>query len=88
MSESSVFHGDECTVTVNLRPIIWRAFEVDATKFLIAHAHPSGDNSPSRSDLAVTRMMAWLAGHLGIQLMDHLIYGAADWFSFRRAGLL
>lgn len=69
-------------------PIIWRAFEVDATKLLIAHNHPSGDNSPSRSDLAVTRMMAWLAGHLGIQLMDHLIYGAADWFSFRRAGLL
>jgi len=36
-------------------PIIWRAFEVDATKLLIAHDHPSGDNSPSRSDLAVTR---------------------------------
>jgi len=53
--ESAVFHGDECAVTVNLRPIIWRAFEVDATKLLIAHDHPSGDNSPSRSDLAVTR---------------------------------
>jgi len=35
--ESAVFHGDECAVTVNLRPIIWRAFEVDATKLLIAH---------------------------------------------------
>ena len=39
--ESAVFHGDECAVTVNLRPIIWRPFEVDATKLLIAHNTPA-----------------------------------------------
>lgn len=81
-------HGDERSVPINARTIIWRALENDASSVLIAHNHPSGNPQPSDDDLHATKLLVTITEPLNIKLVDHLIYGAGNWFSFRAAGLL
>ena len=52
------------------------------------HNHPSGDPQPSRADIDMTQEVVRAAATLGLVVYDHVIVGAADTFSFRRAGLL
>ncbi|MGE0033378.1 MAG: JAB domain-containing protein, partial [Pseudothermotoga sp.] len=48
--------------------------------------HPSGDPSPSRDDERVTLSMAEAGKILGIKLVDHVIVGRDNYYSFRAAG--
>jgi DNA repair protein RadC len=80
--------GFEDGVDVNLRSIMWRALENDAANLMLAHNHPSGIAQPSQADHSATHRLAVTAKGLGIGIVDHLIHGAGNWFSFRRAGLL
>ena len=52
------------------------------------HNHPSGDPTPSRADIEVTRQVAEGAKLFGIKLHDHLIVGREQTASFRSLGLL
>lgn len=52
------------------------------------HNHPSGDPSPSKQDIAVTRDIAEVGKRLGIQLHDHVIIGARGHASLRALGLI
>jgi len=70
------------------REVIKRALELQATALILVHNHPSGDPSPSRADIDMTRDIATAAGALGIVLHDHVIVGNGKWFSFRREGLI
>ena len=70
-----------------LRPVIARA----AHGFLLIHNHPSGDPSPSRADLEVTKRVLGAAELLQLRFVDHLIIGRAEegrspWYSFRESG--
>ena len=68
--------------------MVKRALELHATAIILVHNHPSGDPSPSRADIEMTREIAAAAHALGIVLHDHVIVGNGRWFSFRREGLL
>ena len=75
------------------REIFKPAITHSAYAFVLAHNHPSGDPAPSDADLRLTRKVAEAAGLLQIQMLDHLICGAAGngkpgYFSFKEAGLL
>ena len=64
-----------------------------AYAFILVHNHPSGDATPSDTDLRLTRAASLAATTMQIQLLDHLIMGAsadgcAGYFSFKEAGLL
>lgn len=52
------------------------------------HNHPSGDPTPSSSDIAMTAAIQKAAEALGLTLHDHLVIGRGAEFSFRSAGLL
>ncbi len=52
------------------------------------HNHPSGDPSPSRADIDLTRQIAEAAKRLGIALHDHIIIGAGGYTSLRAQGLI
>jgi len=72
-----------------IRAIIEDAFRLGTVGLIVAHNHPSGNPNPSEADLAATKELAATAGSLGIQLHDHLIFGAGgDCRSFRALGLL
>jgi DNA repair protein RadC len=70
------------------REILKRALEHGASALILVHNHPSGDPSPSRADIEITKEVAKAAQALGVQLQDHLIIGRAGHTSFKSQGLL
>lgn len=52
------------------------------------HNHPSGDPTPSRADVEMTRQVAEALKTLGIAVHDHVVIGRDEWRSFRALGLL
>jgi DNA repair protein RadC len=55
---------------------------------ILFHNHPSGDPSPSRDDVAVTRQLIAAGTLLGIQVVDHVVLGTVTYFSFSEDKLL
>ena len=66
------------TTAVEFREVFREAFKLDADAIVVAHNHPSGDPTPSKSDLHLTDMLQSAAGLLGIKLLDHLVIGSPD----------
>ena len=61
-----------------------------APRIILAHNHPSGDPTPSKEDLELTKRIYDAAGILGIDLLDHIIIGNdryASIFSMKRIGV-
>jgi DNA repair protein RadC len=65
-------------VDFDQRRILLRAMGRGASGIIVAHNHPSGDSTPSRSDVEVTRRLADLAEVLGITLHDHLVVAGGE----------
>ena len=70
------------------REIVKRALELSASALILVHNHPSGDPTPSRADIAMTREITAAAKALGIAVHDHLVIGRAGHSSFKSLGLL
>ncbi len=82
------FPGGTHSARVPLRDIARTALSLDARSVLIRHNHPSGDVTPSRMDLAVTREIVAALGLIGVFVDDHHIVAGDRYFSFRNAGLI
>jgi DNA repair protein RadC len=70
------------------REIVKRALELSATAIILVHNHPSGDPTPSRADIEMTRDIEKAARALHISVHDHLVIGRAGHASFKSLGLL
>jgi DNA repair protein RadC len=70
------------------REVVKRALELGASALILVHNHPSGDATPSKADIEMTREIEDAAGKLGIALHDHIVIGRADQKSFKSMGLL
>jgi DNA repair protein RadC len=70
------------------REVVKRALDLHATAIILVHNHPSGDPTPSRADIEMTREIKTAAEALGIALHDHVIIGNGRWLSFRQEELL
>ena len=70
------------------REIVKRALELSASAIILVHNHPSGDPTPSKADIAMTREVAGAAKALGIAVHDHLVIGRGGHASFKSLGLL
>jgi DNA repair protein RadC len=70
------------------REVVKRALELGASALILVHNHPSGDPTPSRADIEMTRQIAEAGKSLGIALHDHLVIGKAEHASFKSLGLL
>ncbi|WP_428428603.1 RadC family protein [Pararhizobium sp.] len=57
------------------REVVKRALELSATALILVHNHPSGDPTPSRADIEMTKMIVDTAKPLGITVHDHIIIG-------------
>lgn len=57
------------------REVVRRALELSATAIILAHNHPSGDPTPSRADIEMTKLIIETAKPLGIAVHDHIIIG-------------
>jgi DNA repair protein RadC len=70
------------------RDVAARALSLYASAVIIAHNHPSGDVSPSRTDIEMTRKVETALQSLDINLYDHVIVGHESHLSFSAEGLL
>ena len=73
---------------VYIREVVKRALEVSATAMILVHNHPSGDPSPSRADIEMTKQIIDAAKPLGITIHDHIIVGRQGHASFRTLRLI
>jgi DNA repair protein RadC len=73
---------------VHIREIMRRALDLQASAIIVVHNHPSGDPSPSKQDIRLTRDLAEAGRHLGVTLHDHIIIGVQGHSSLRALGLI
>lgn len=82
-SEGTINH-----TTAYPREIVKRALEIGAANIILVHNHPSGDVSPSRSDIELTQQIINAAKPLGINIHDHVIIGQNNHYSFKSKGVI
>ena len=70
------------------REIVRRALELSSSAIILVHNHPSGDPTPSRADIEMTRDIEKAAKALGNAVHDHLVIGRGGHVSFKATGLL
>jgi DNA repair protein RadC len=70
------------------REVVKRALELGATAIILVHNHPSGDPTPSKADIELTKHVQDAAARLGIALHDHLIVSREGPASFKSLGLI
>ena len=73
---------------VYVREVVKRALELSSTAIVLVHNHPSGDPTPSRADIEMTKQIVQAAKNLGIVVHDHIIVGKQCHASFRGLGLI
>ncbi len=70
------------------REIFVEALRYQAVNIILVHNHPSGDATPSREDLALTRSVKEAGEIIGIHLIDHVIIGDGTYVSLKEAGII
>lgn len=83
MSEGSIDQAQ-----VHVREVIRRAIDLGSAAIILVHNHPSGDPSPSRADIEITRAIIDAGKGMGIAVHDHLIIGTSGHVSLRAKGLM
>lgn len=73
---------------VYTREVLKRALELGASALILVHNHPSGDPTPSKADIAITKEVVNAAKPLGVTVHDHVIIGRGRHTSLRDMGLL
>ena len=70
------------------REIVKRALALESTAIILAHNHPSGDPTPSQSDIDMTFMIVETCNAVSISVHDHLVIGREEIASFKMLGLM
>ena len=81
-------HGTVDHTPVYPREVIRRALELGASSIILAHNHPSGDATPSASDVNMTKQIVEAARALEIAVHDHIVVGRNGCKSLKQLGLM
>ncbi|AHG87213.1 hypothetical protein F480_07345 [Bibersteinia trehalosi Y31] len=77
-----LFFGTVNQTEVHPREIIKAVLKYNAAAIIIAHNHPSGSCEPSEADRSVTQKIESACELFNIRMLDHIIVGKGDYFSF------
>lgn len=88
IEDEMVAEGTVDHAPVYPREVVRRALEVSASSMVLVHNHPSGDPTPSRADIEMTRRVVDAARALDLQVHDHIVVGCEGTASFRSLGLM
>lgn len=83
-----IAQGGITATVVDARLIFKIAFEVYATALILVHNHPSGQLTPSRADIDLTKRIADFGKMIEINILDHLIVTSNNYFSFADENML
>lgn len=70
------------------RKVVENALKARAAGLILVHNHPSGNATPSREDILVTEEIIRAARALDITVLDHIIIGKNEHYSFRASGII
>ncbi|MGD9678914.1 MAG: RadC family protein [Vulcanibacillus sp.] len=87
-SISIVSIGSLNSAIVHPREVYKTAILSNSSSIIIAHNHPSGNSEPSHEDIVLTNRLDEAGKIIGIKLLDHLIIGYSNFYSFKEEGLL
>ena len=83
-----LFLGTLDGAAVYPREVAARALRLGAAAVILAHNHPSGVATPSAADRHITERLREALALLDVRVVDHLVIGRGDYYSFAEAGLL
>lgn len=83
-----LFSGSIASCSVYPRELLRKILDYNAAAIIIAHNHPSGATEPSEPDKNITRRIKELCTLIEVDLLDHIIVGAAQTYSFSDDRLL
>lgn len=83
-----ISHGNVNSSIVGTREVFQKALLANAVSIAMIHNHPSGDPTPSREDVQVTKRLMDAGNILGIQLLDHIIIGRPGFSSLKEKGYM
>ncbi|MGT2832824.1 RadC family protein [Streptococcus halotolerans] len=83
IEQRTIFIGTVRRSVAEPREILYYACKNMATSIILVHNHPSGTVDPSENDLRFTEKLKRCCDDMGLVLLDHLIIGNKDYFSFR-----
>ena len=78
--------GGLTQTVADVRIIFFELIKMKAVGFVLAHNHPSGNVTPSREDKRLTSLVSKAAETMNIKLIEHVIIGAGDFYSFSDNG--
>ncbi len=82
----TIFIGSLNTSIVHPREVFKEAFRRAAASIICLHNHPSGDPTPSREDIEVTKRLVECGQIIGIEVLDHIIIGDHKFVSLKEKG--
>ncbi|RHW40635.1 JAB domain-containing protein [Neobacillus notoginsengisoli] len=88
LHKQTIFIGSLNASIVHPREVFKEAFRRSAASIICLHNHPSGDPTPSREDIEVTKRLAECGKIIGIDVLDHLIIGENKFISLKEKGYL
>jgi DNA repair protein RadC len=86
--EVQVSEGSLNQSIVHPREVFSQAVRESAAAVILVHNHPTGDPTPSREDLEITRRLREAGDLMGIKVLDHIIIGDGAFLSFVAQGLM
>ncbi|MFS0605209.1 RadC family protein [Peribacillus frigoritolerans] len=88
LQKTTIFIGSLNASIVHPREVFKGAFKRSAASIICLHNHPSGDPSPSREDIEVTKRLVECGKIIGIEVLDHIIIGEHKYVSLKEKGYL
>ena len=82
-----LFKGGDTGAYVDVNMMFKNAILCGAKNIICVHNHPSGDSSPSKEDMDITENIRNLSKITKINLLDHIIIGKKEYFSFKEMGI-
>lgn len=83
-----ISHGTVNASLLSPREIFIRLLLCGATRFVTVHNHPSGNSNPSTEDKKITEALTQMGKLMDILLLDHIIIGENEFFSFAQNGYI
>ena len=83
-----LFRGTIDSASVYPREVVKRALALNTAAVILAHNHPSGHSSPSEADKQITQRLCSALALVDVRVLDHIIVGNNEPFSFCEAGLI
>ncbi len=79
--------GGISSCIVDIKLILSVALKALSSNIILVHNHPSGNLKPSKADITITKKLKKACNYLEINLLDHIIYGIEDYYSFADEGM-